>query len=184
MHDSLMPTGGFSTLFNLFYRLSGVVRELDCLLIYLPNSDRVLTVGWWTPEFLGAKLKSEKSSLPAWCCLSDFRINSQLLPLPLPDSAGFPDPLAGITILAFTASQVVYEYTSAAANNGSGFEGLLDNTLWWNLTTIVSFAGRTLHPDCALLLLADSMTHKQPVPETAGTLRTAPYLLVSQLGSF
>ena len=40
-------------------------------------------------------------------------------------------------------TQVVYEYTSSAANNGSGFEGLGDNTPFWNITTgLVMFLGR------------------------------------------
>jgi len=65
----------------------------------------------------------------------------QCIPLPLQILRVFQILWLGLPILAFTASQVVYEYTSAAANNGSGFEGLLDNTLWWNLTTIVSLLG-------------------------------------------
>lgn len=32
-------------------------------------------------------------------------------------------------------SEMLYEYTSSAANNGSGFEGLGDNTIWWNIST-------------------------------------------------
>jgi K+-transporting ATPase ATPase A chain len=81
--------------------------------------------------------------------------------------------LAGISNPGFHGiSQVVYEYASAAANNGSGLEGLKDDTLWWNISTTVSiFAGRYI-PIIALLLLADSMSKKQATPESRGTLRT------------
>lgn len=90
----------------------------------------------------------------------------------------FPDTLSGISNPGFHGlTQVVYEYASAAAGNGSGFEGLADSqpaatALWWNLTTSFTlWAGRFI-PITALLLLADSMSRKQTVPETAATLRT------------
>jgi K+-transporting ATPase ATPase A chain len=74
-------------------------------------------------------------------------------------------------------TQVLYEYASAAANNGSGFEGLLDSqpapsALWWNLSASFSLLVGRYVPIVALLLLADSMSRKQPVPMTVGTLRT------------
>ncbi len=67
---------------------------------------------------------------------------------------------------------MVYEYASAAANNGSGFEGLDDDTLWWNLSASFSLLAGRYVPLAALVFLADGMARKQPVPETAGTLRT------------
>jgi potassium-transporting ATPase potassium-binding subunit len=92
----------------------------------------------------------------------------------------FPETLAGISNPGFHGiSQVVYEYASAAANNGSGFEGLADNTLWWNLSTSFSLLAGRYVPIMALLLLADSMVRKQPVPETTGTLRTDTVLFTS-----
>ena len=84
----------------------------------------------------------------------------------------------GITNPGFHGlSQVIYEYASAAANNGSGFEGLLDSQpaasgLWWNLSCCFSLLMGRYVPIVALLLLADSMSRKQPVPMTSGTLRT------------
>ncbi|NJO93229.1 MAG: potassium-transporting ATPase subunit KdpA, partial [Hydrococcus sp. RM1_1_31] len=85
----------------------------------------------------------------------------------------FPEALAGISNPGFHGiSQVIYEYASAAANNGSGFEGLGDATLWWNLSASFSLLAGRYIPIIALLLLADSMLRKQPVPETTGTLRT------------
>ena len=74
---------------------------------------------------------------------------------------------------------MVYEYASASANNGSGLEGLKDNTLWWNLSTCFSLLlGRYL-PLITLLLLADSLARKQVVPRNPGTLRTDTLLFTS-----
>jgi K+-transporting ATPase ATPase A chain len=78
----------------------------------------------------------------------------------------------------------MYEYTSAAANNGSGLEGLAGSQpaptgLWWNLSTCFSLLLGRYVPIIALLLLADSMTNKQLVPETTGTLRTDSVLFTS-----
>ena len=72
-----------------------------------------------------------------------------------------------------------YEYASASANNGSGLEGLGDNTLWWNLSTCFSLLLGRYIPIIALLLLADNLSRKQPVPITTGTLRTDTILFTS-----
>ncbi|WP_333168258.1 MULTISPECIES: potassium-transporting ATPase subunit KdpA [unclassified Microcoleus] len=96
----------------------------------------------------------------------------------------FTDSLSGISNPIFHGiSQVMYEYASAA-NNGSGFEGLADSQpaptgLWWNLSTCFSLLLGRYVPIIALLLLADSMTNKQLVPETTGTLRTDSVLFTS-----
>jgi len=68
-----------------------------------------------------------------------------------------PDTYLESVIRFHGISQVVYEYASAGANNGSGFEGLGDNTLWWNLSACFSLLGGR-YMIIALLLLADSMT--------------------------
>ena len=98
--------------------------------------------------------------------------------IPSAIALAFPEQLAGISNPGFHGiSQVVYEYASAAANNGSGFEGLADSqpsptALWWNLSTCFSLLLGRFVPIIALLLLADNMLRKQPVPMTSGTLRT------------
>jgi K+-transporting ATPase ATPase A chain len=69
-------------------------------------------------------------------------------------------------------SQILYEFSSAAANNGSGFEGLGDNTVAWNLATgLVMLLGRYI-PIVVPLAIAGSLGVKRVAPETAGTLRT------------
>ena len=69
-------------------------------------------------------------------------------------------------------SEILYEFTSAAANNGSGFEGLSDNNPPWNIATgIVLLLGRfpaLIFP----LAVAGSLAVKKRVPQTTGTLRT------------
>lgn len=172
MHDSLMPTGGFSTLFNLFLQIvwGGQGTGTAYLFIYLILTVFLtgLMVGR-TPEFLSRKIEKREIVLASVVLL----VHPILVLIPSAITLAFPEALSGISNPGFHGlSQVVYEYTSAAANNGSGFEGLGDNTLWWNLTTIVSLLGGRYIPIIAILLLADSMAQKQPVPETAGTLRT------------
>lgn len=177
MHDSLMPPGGFSALFNMFIQTvwGGQGTGTVYLFIYLILTVFLtgLMVGR-TPEFLGRKIEKREIVLASVMLL----VHPIFILIPSAIAIAFPDTLSGITNPQFHGiSQVVYEYASAAANNGSGFEGLADSqpastALWWNLSTSVSLlAGRYL-PIIALLLLADSMYRKQPVPETPGTLRT------------
>lgn len=69
-------------------------------------------------------------------------------------------------------TQVLYEFASSAANNGSGFEGLADNTAFWNITAgLAMFFGRYI-AIIAQLAIAGSMLAKKKVNETVGTLRT------------
>jgi K+-transporting ATPase ATPase A chain len=172
MHDSLMPPGGFSTLFNMFIQMvwGGQGTGTAYLFIYLILTVFLtgLMVGR-TPEFLGRKVEKQEIVLASVILL----VHPIAVLIPSAITLAFSDTLSGISNpLYHGVSQVVYEYTSAAANNGSGFEGLGDATLWWNLSTCFSLlVGRYL-PITALLLLADSMYRKQPVPETTGTLRT------------
>lgn len=178
MHDSLMPTGGFSTLFNMFLQIiwGGQGTGTAYLFVYLILTVFItgLMVGR-TPEFLGRKIEKREIVLASVVLL--VHPIFVLIPSAI---ALVPDTLAGISNPGFHGlSQVVYEYTSASANNGSGFEGLKDATLWWNLSTSISLLGGRYIPIIALLLLADSMAHKQPVPETAGTLRTDTLLFTS-----
>lgn len=179
MHDSLMPNGGFSTLFNLFLQIiwGGQGTGTAYLFVYLILTVFItgLMVGR-TPEFLGRKIEKREIVLASVVLL----VHPIFVLIPSAITLAFPDTLAGISNPGFHGlSQVVYEYTSATANNGSGFEGLGDNTLWWNLSTSISLLGGRYIPIIALLLLADSMAHKQPVPESAGTLHTDTLLFTS-----
>ncbi|HEY9850320.1 MAG TPA: potassium-transporting ATPase subunit KdpA [Leptolyngbyaceae cyanobacterium] len=186
MHDSLMPNGGFSTLFNMFLQIiwGGQGTGTAYLFVYLILTVFLtgLMVGR-TPEFLNRKIEKREIILASVVLL----VHPIFVLLPSAISLAFPDALAfqirppgGVSAANFhNISRVVYEYTSATANNGSGFEGLGDSTLWWNLSTSISLLGGRYIPIIALLLLADSMANKQPVPEGAGTLRTDSILFTS-----
>ncbi|MEH1930414.1 potassium-transporting ATPase subunit KdpA [Nostoc sp.] len=179
MHDSLMPQGIFSTLFNLFIRViwGGQGTGTAYLFIYL-----ILTVfltglmAGRTPEFLGRKIEKREIVLIGVVLL----IHPILVLIPSAIALAYPISLSGISNAGYHGvSQVVYEYASAAANNGSGLEGLRDNTMWWNLSTLVSLIGGRYIPMIAILLLADGMSSKQQVQETRGTLRTDSLIFTS-----
>lgn len=184
MHDSFMPNGGFSLLFNLIIQMvwGGQGTGTAYLFIYLILTVFLtgLMVGR-TPEFLGRKIEKREIVLASIILL----VHPIVVLIPAAIALAFPDTLAGISNPTFHGiSQVVYEYVSAAANNGSGFEGLADTepattALWWNLSASVSLLGGRYLPIIALLLLADSMYRKQPVPETTATLRTDTGLFTS-----
>ncbi len=173
MHDSFMPNGDFVTLSNLFLQIvfGGQGTGTAYLFTYLILAVFVtgLMVGR-TPEFLGRKIEKREVVLASFLILL---VHPIAILIPAAITLAFPEQLAGISNPGFHGlSQVIYEYASAAANNGSGFEGLGDGTLWWNLSTSFSLLAGRYIPIVALLLLADGMSRKQPVPATAGTLRT------------
>lgn len=179
MHDSLMPLGGFSTLSNLFLQIvwGGQGTGTAYLFVYLILTVFLtgLMVGR-TPELFGRKIEKREIVLASIILL----VHPIAILIPGAITLAFPEALAGITNPGFHGlSQVVYEYASAAANNGSGFEGLDDDTLWWNLSASFSLLAGRYIPIIALLLLADSLSRKQPVPETPGTLRTDSILFTS-----
>lgn len=122
-----------------------------------------------TPEFLGRKIEAKEMKLIAIAILVHPFI------ILVPTAGAFLTDLGNgsITNPGFHGlSQVLYEYVSSAANNGSGFEGLADNTTFWNVTTgIVMLLGRYVSI-IAMLAVAGSLIQKKPVPETIGTFRT------------
>ena len=180
MHDSLMPSGGFITLSNLFLQIIWGGQGTGTAYLFAYSILAVFVTGLMvgrTPEFLGRKIEKNEVVLTSFLILL---IHPIFILIPSAIALAFPNQLAGISNSGFHGlSQVVYEYASAAANNGSGFEGLSDNTLWWNLSTSVSLLGGRYIPLIALLLLADGISRKQPVAMTTGTLRTDTVLFTS-----
>jgi potassium-transporting ATPase potassium-binding subunit len=178
MHDSFMPLGGAVLLANLFLQIvwGGQGTGTAYLFAYLILAVFVtgLMVGR-TPEFLGRKIEKREVVLTSFLILL---VHPIFILIPGAITLAFPDRLAGISNPGFHGlSQVIYEYASAAANNGSGFEGLADSQpattgLWWNLSTSVSLLAGRYIPIVALVLLADGMSRKPLVPMTTGTLRT------------
>ena len=180
MHDSFMPNGGFITLSNIFLQIIWGGQGTGTAYLFAYSILAVFVTGLMvgrTPEFLGRKIEKNEVVLTSFLLLL---VHPIVILIPAAIALAFPDQLAGISNSGFHGlSQVVYEYASAAANNGSGFEGLADNTLWWNLSTSVSLLGGRYVPIIALLLLADGMSRKQPVAMTTGTLRTDTVLFTS-----
>jgi potassium-transporting ATPase potassium-binding subunit len=184
MLDSFMPAGGLVTLFNLFLQIiwGGQGTGTAYLFVYLILAVFLtgLMVGR-TPEFLGRKIEKPEIILASVVLL----VHPIAVLIPSAITLAFPATLSGISNAGFHGiSQVVYEYASASANNGSGLEGLADSApattgLWWNLSTTVSILIGRYVPILALLLLADGMSRKQPVPMTMGTLRTDTVLFTS-----
>ncbi|EFU43199.1 potassium-transporting ATPase subunit A [Paenibacillus vortex V453] len=172
MHDTLTPLGGITPLslmmLNSVFGGKGVglmnMLMYAILAVFLAG----LMVGR-TPEFLGRKIEAREMKLIAIVILVHPFIILAPTALALMTDAG----QAGITNAGFHGiSQVLYEYTSSAANNGSGFEGLADNTPFWNITTgLVMLFGRYISM-IALLAVGGSLMRKQWVPETLGTFRT------------
>jgi K+-transporting ATPase ATPase A chain len=169
--DSLMPVGGLVPLFNLFLQVvfGGQGTGVAYLLVFLILTVFLtgLMVGR-TPELFGRKVEKPEIVYSSLILL----IHPLFVLVPAAVTIAFP-ALQGISNPGFHGvSQVVYEYASASANNGSGFEGLADGTVWWNLSCIVSLLGGRYLPIVALLFLAAGFARKQPVPVGPGTLAT------------
>ncbi|WP_224753474.1 potassium-transporting ATPase subunit KdpA [Paenibacillus terricola] len=172
MHDTLTPLGGLVPLAEMMLNcvFGGKGVGLINMLMYAILGVFIagLMVGR-TPEFLGRKIEPLEMKLIAIAIL--------MHPLIIlgPTAIAFLTELGkgAISNAGFHGiTQVLYEYTSSAANNGSGFEGLADNTSFWNITTgIVMLLGRYVSM-IAMLAVAGSFARKQWVPETIGTLRT------------
>ena len=67
---------------------------------------------------------------------------------------------------------MLYEYTSSSANNGSGFEGLGDNTYFWNYTCGLALIISRYLPIVGQVAIAGLLANKKYTPESAGTLKT------------
>lgn len=181
MHDSSMPISGMmqmlGMLINAFYGGCGVGILNYYIYIIIAVFIGGLMVGR-TPEFMGHKVEAREVKIAALITLlSAFIIkggaalaayyfvnhgNADWAMQPAnwlnnPGNHGF--------------SEMFYEFTSANANNGSGFEGLGDNNIFWNTTTgIAMILGRFL-PIIGPLAIAGILAKKKYIPESAGTLK-------------
>ena len=122
-----------------------------------------------TPEYLGKKVEGREMKMAVLVLIIHPLLILGFSALAVGTEAG----RAGITNPGFHGlSQVLYEYSSSAANNGSGFEGLADNTYFWNITAgLAMFFGRYLSI-VIQLAIAGSLMRKQFVNDSIGTLRT------------
>ena len=172
MHDTLTPLGGMVPLLHMMLNcvFGGKGVGLMNMILYAILAVFIcgLMVGR-TPEYLGKKIEGREMKLTALAIIIHPLLILAFSALAVATDAG----RAGITNPGFHGlSQVLYEYSSSAANNGSGFEGLADNTCFWNVTTgVVMFLGRYL-PTVIQLAIAGSLMKKNYVSESAGTLQT------------
>ncbi|NGZ77247.1 potassium-transporting ATPase subunit KdpA [Saccharibacillus alkalitolerans] len=170
MHDTLTPLGGLIPLANMMLNTvfggAGVgflnVLMYAIIAVFLSG----LMVGR-TPEFLGRKIEGKEMKLIAVTLL----VQPFLILVPTAIAlATNPETISNPGFHGLT--QALYEFTSSAANNGSGFEGLGDATTFWNVSTgIVMFLGRYISM-VTLLAVAGSLAAKKTVPESSGTFRT------------
>lgn len=173
MHDTLTPLGGMVPMLHMMLNcvFGGKGVGLMNMILYAILAVFIcgLMVGR-TPEYLGKKIGGCEMKLTALAIIIHPLLILAFSALAVATTAG----QAGITNPGFHGlSQVLYEYASSAANNGSGFEGLADNTYFWNITTgIVMFLGRYL-PIVIQLAIAGSLLKKTYINESAGTLQTS-----------
>ncbi|MCW0388677.1 potassium-transporting ATPase subunit KdpA [Xanthomonas sacchari] len=171
MHDSLAPLTGGVAMVNMLINAiwGGIGCGLQQFLVYLLLS--VFLAGLMTgrtPELFGRKIEAPEVRLLALLILLQplvlLGFTAVTLALPASISATSNPGFHGI-------SQVFYEYTSAFANNGSGFEGLGDGIPWWNLScTVVLLLGR--YPALIVpLIVAAQLARKRVAPETGGSLQ-------------
>ena len=177
MHDSMTPlTGMFALLgmmVNAFYGGVGVGFLNFYVFIILAVFVSGLMVGR-TPEFLGKKIEAKEMKiammialLHPFLILVSTAIASHLYAHNPTEYAGW---LANPGHHGF--SEMLYEFTSSSANNGSGFEGLGDNTPFWNIACgLVMLLARYL-PIIGPVAIAGILANKKYIPESNGTLKT------------
>ena len=172
MHDTLTPLGGLVPLLHKMLNVvfGGAGVGLMNILIYAILAVFIcgLMIGR-TPEYLGKKIEGKEMKLAALCII----IHPLLILAFSALAVSLQSGLDGITNPGYHGlTQVLYEFSSSAANNGSGFEGLADNTLFWNITCgLVMFLGRYISI-IIQLGIAGSLMKKVDVNETVGTLKT------------
>lgn len=182
MHDSAMPLSGMmqmlAMMINSFYGGCGVGLLNYFIYVMIAVFISGLMVGR-TPEFMGHKVEAREIKIAALITLlSPFLIMTGTALAAYfnthhPQAQWAVPPGNWLNNPGFHGfSEMLYECASANANNGSGFEGLGDNNIFWNLTTgFVLLLGRFL-PIIGPVAIAGLLARKKYIPESAGTLKT------------
>ena len=172
MHDALTPLGGLAPMLNMMLNVvfGGKGVGLMNMIMYAILAVFIcgLMIGR-TPEYLGKKIEGREMKLTALCIIIHPLLILAFSALAVSTNAG----LDGISNPGFHGlSQILYEYASSSANNGSGFEGLIDNSYFWNITTgLAMFFGRYISM-VLQLAIAGSLMKKAFVNDSMGTLHT------------
>ncbi|MGC5778343.1 potassium-transporting ATPase subunit KdpA [Methylobacterium sp. NFXW15] len=182
MHDSFTALGGLIPLVNMQLGeviIGGVGAGLYGMLIFVLIAIFVagLMVGR-TPEYLGKKIEAKevKMAMLGILCLPLMMLGFTALAAVLP--AGLAGP-ANAGPHGF--SEILYAYTSAAANNGSAFGGLTANTLFYNSTLGIAMLVGRFFVKIPALAIAGSLAAKKTLPASAGTFPTHGGLFVGLL---
>ena len=180
MHDSQTPLSGMMQMLNMQINCwfggvgVGWMNYFAFLIIAVFISG--LMVGR-TPEFLGHKVEAREMKIATMVVLMHpFLI---LVGTGISAAVAAANPEIGwLNNPSFHGlSEMLYEYTSAAANNGSGFEGLSDNTPFWNIMTGIALIMGRYFPIVGQVAIAGLLASKKFVPESAGTLKTDTFTL-------
>jgi len=182
MHDSMTPLSGvmqmLDMMINAFYGGVGVGLLNYFIFLIVAVFIAGLMVGR-TPELLGRKIEAREMKIASliailhpFLILAGTALASYVF-VASPEADWTVKPANWLNNPGFHGfSEMLYEYTSASANNGSGFEGLGDNNFFWNFTTgLVLILGRYL-PIVGPLAIAGALANKKYVPESLGTLPT------------
>lgn len=180
MHDSTMPLSGMIEMLNMqintWFGGVGVGWMNYFTFIIIAVFISGLMVGR-TPEFLGHKVEAREMKIASIVALLHPFIILVGTALAAYLFAHAPELVASeggwLNNPGYHGlSEMLYEYTSSAANNGSGFEGLGDNTWFWNYSCgIVLILGRFV-PIVGQVAIAGILAKKKYIPESAGTLKT------------
>jgi len=182
MHDSMMPVSGMAQMFdmmiNAFYGGVGVGYLNFYIFIIIAVFISGLMVGR-TPEFMGRKIEAREMKIASliallhpFLILVGTAIATYIL-VHYPTINWGTKPSAWLNNPGFHGfSEMLYQFTSSSANNGSGYAGLTANNIFWNVSTgMVIFLGRFL-PIIGPVAIAGILANKKFVPESAGTLKT------------
>jgi K+-transporting ATPase ATPase A chain len=185
MHDSLTPLGGLVPLVNMHLGevvFGGVGAGLYGMLVFVILTVFLagLMVGR-TPEYLGKKIESYDVKLCALAVL-----------LLVFDVLGFAAwaavskwGLAGLNNAGpHGFSEILYAFSSAAANNGSAFAGLSGNTPWYNTTLAVAMMIGRFFFIAPVLALGGNLGRKRILPESRGSFPVSgPVFIILLVGT-
>jgi K+-transporting ATPase ATPase A chain len=172
MHDSFTPIGGMGTFIGMMLQCVFGGKGVGFLAALVYGIIGVFVAGLMvgrTPEFLGKKIEKPEIVLVSLTLL----IHPLVILAPTGWSVAASYGLASMGNAAMHGySEVLYAFTTSAANNGSAFAGLNANTPWYNMATaIVILLGR-YPPIIFMMAVAGSIAAKPTLPLTVGTLRT------------
>lgn len=180
MHDSMMPVSGLVEMLNMQINTwfggvgVGFLNYYTFIIIAVFISG--LMVGR-TPEFLGKKVEAREMKIATIVALLHpfvILVGTALSSYLYVYAPAFVASEGGwLNNPSFHGlSEQLYEFTSCAANNGSGFEGLGDNTHFWNYACGIVLIQSRFLPLIGQVAIAGILAKKRFIPESAGTLKT------------